>query len=133
MSYWKDSLKIGVEAIDVQHRKLVMAIDDLMDACAKGQGRNKVEETMRFVVDYTKEHFRDEEVLQAKYAYPGMAAHKQLHAQFIQNMAKLDAELRQAGPSIALTANINKTLVNWLIKHISSEDKKLGEYIKSKE
>ena len=129
MTYWKDSLLVGVSQIDSQHKKLVEAIDRLMDACNQGKGRAAIEETLVFTVSYTKEHFSDEEKLQAQYAYPGMAAHKQLHSQFINNISALFQEFKADGPNIALTGKLNKMLVDWLIHHISTEDKKLGEHI----
>lgn len=132
MTYWKDSLLVGVSQIDAQHRQLVKAIDDLMEACMKGAGREAVAKTLSFVAAYTKEHFADEEKLQAQYAYPDINAHKRLHAQFISNVAALESDFKQNGPNVALTGKINKTLIDWLIKHIGSEDKKVGLHIQSK-
>jgi len=129
MTYWRDSLIVGVSKIDEQHRKLVGAIDQLMEACMQGKGRAVIDETLTFTVSYTTVHFRDEEELQAKYAYPGMVAHKMLHAKFIKDISELLRELERDGPSVALTSKISKALVDWLIKHISTEDKKLGEHI----
>jgi hemerythrin len=132
MGYWKDSLLVGVTIIDDEHRKLVAAIDELMDACMKGKGRDTIEKTLMFLSEYTKKHFADEEKLQAEYAYPGMAAHKKMHTQFYANITALINDFNQNGPNVALTGKINKTLVDWLIHHINAEDKKLGLHIQSK-
>ena len=132
MGYWKDSMLIGDAKIDAQHIKLVEAIDELMDACNKGQGRDKIDKTLSFAVNYTKEHFADEERVQAQYAYPEMAEHKRIHAQFLESVSELVDEYNQTGPTIALVGKLNKSLVNWVISHINGEDKKLGEYIKEK-
>ncbi|MCL2002416.1 MAG: hemerythrin family protein [Oscillospiraceae bacterium] len=132
MTYWKDSLLVGVPKIDGQHKKLVGAIDELMAACKKGQGREKIDPTLAFVISYTKEHFTEEERLQAEYAYPGMIAHKRLHAQFLASVSALVKEYEQTGPSIALVGKLNKSLVDWVINHITVEDKKVGEYIQSR-
>jgi hemerythrin len=129
---WKDSLLIGVPQIDNQHRKLVEAIDALLAACSQGHGRDAIEKTLYFVVDYTKKHFSDEEKLQAQYGYPGLAAHTRIHTQFITTVSGLVSDFKQNGPNIALTGKINKTLVDWLINHITIEDKKIGDFIKSK-
>ena len=129
MTYWKDSLLIGVSSIDSQHRKLIGAIDELMEACVKGQGRERIGETLAFVVSYTKEHFADEERVQTAYAYPGMIAHKQLHKQYVSDILNLVKEYEKDGPSVTLVGKLNKSLVDWLIEHISVEDKKIGEHI----
>jgi len=131
MSYWKNSLLIGVPQIDDQHHKLVDAIDELMAACKDRKGRDVIEKTLLFVSSYTKEHLNDEEKLQTKHNYPGLKAHKLLHNQFTTNIAALIKDLEQNGPNVALIGKINKTLVEWLINHINVEDKKLGAYIQS--
>jgi len=129
VTYWKDSYLIGVPEIDNQHIKLVQAIDKFTEACSQGRGRASIEQTLNFVVMYTKDHFRDEESIQAKYSYPGLIAHKRIHAAFIQDVGALVEEFKKVGPNVALTGRINKTLVDWLIKHISTEDKKVGDHI----
>ena len=129
MKYWKDSLLIGVPQIDTQHRKLVDMIDILMQACLQGKGRTEIEGTLSFALRYTLEHFRDEESLQLKYAYPGYKEHKKIHEDFTKDITALAGEFRKLGPSIALTGKLNHSLVDWVINHISTEDKKLGEYI----
>lgn len=132
MTFWKDTLLIGVPKIDDQHRKLITAIDELMEACTKMQGRETIGKTLDFVVSYAKEHFADEEKLQLQYAYPQITAHKNMHALFISDVSALVRDFEQNGPTVALTGKINKTLVDWLIKHISVEDKKIGVHIKNK-
>ena len=132
MTYWKDTLLIGVPEIDDQHKKLVGAIDALMEACAKGQGRVVIGNTLKFVLNYTKEHFAAEEKLQAQYSYPDINAHKRQHTQFIASASALMDDFEENGPNIALVGKINKTLIDWLVNHITAEDKKIGDFIKSK-
>ena len=132
MTYWKDSLLIGVPKIDDQHKKLISAIDGLMDACTKGQERDVIGKTLSFVCDYTKVHFADEEKLMAQYAYPNMAAHKRIHEQFIQTAGTLVDDFNKNGPSPALVGKLNKALVDWLILHINAEDKRVGVFVNSK-
>jgi len=132
MTYWNDSLLTGVTLIDNEHRKLVAAIDRLMDACNQGKGMAEIAQVLSFAVTYAKEHIRDEENLQEKYAYPGLNAHKRSHTQFIMSTDALVKEFEEKGLNIALIGKLNKTLVNWLTDHISKEDKKMGEYIQKK-
>ena len=129
-TYWKDTMLVGVPQIDSQHRKLVEAIDRLMNACMQGKGRSVLDETLGYVVEYTKEHFRDEEKLQAQYSYPGMGEHKQVHSRFIASITAIEKELAETGPNIALIGQLHKALVDWLINHITTEDKKVGEHIR---
>ena len=132
MALWNDSMLIGVSKIDDQHKKLIAAIDELLQVCAKGEGKSVIAKTLNFVLDYTKEHFADEEALQAQHAYPDMVAHKKLHELFIASVASIKTQFEQKGADAGLIAKINKTLVDWLVKHINTEDKKIGKHINSK-
>jgi len=132
MNYWKDSLLIGVNEIDDQHKKLIGAIGDLLNACSAGKGSAEIGKTLDFVISYTKEHFVSEERLQVKYAYPDIENHKKMHAGFIKSVTELKEEFKQKGPAPELTGKVNKILMDWLISHIKAEDMKIGKHIKSK-
>ena len=131
MTLWKDTLLIGIPQIDDQHKKLISTIDDIIDACKRGEWRANIGKTLDFLISYTKEHFKDEEKVQEQHNYPGLAAHKQLHEDFIAEVATFKKEFEESGSNIVLVAKINKTLVDWLVKHITAEDKKIGEHVKS--
>lgn len=133
MTFWDDKLLLGVEKIDAQHRKLVQAVDDLVDACAYGRGDMKISQILHFIFDYTKEHFQDEELLQLQYGYPQLKEHKQMHEAFVKEVALVISDFDKTGPTFDLTMQISKMLINWLSNHISVEDKKIGEYITSRQ
>jgi hemerythrin len=130
---WTENLAVGVDMIDNQHKALIQAINDLFDACSDGKGRKKISETMDFLQNYVGTHFGDEEKLQQKYGYPDYNNHRKLHAEFVSSFLVYKNQLETEGPSIALVAKFNSFVSNWLIYHISREDKKIGEFIKSKE
>jgi hemerythrin len=84
-----------------------------------------------FLDDYTKQHFRDEEAYMEKIRYPEIDAQKKAHASFIENLAKLKQDYNESGGNIMLIVNANKMIINWLTKHISNMDVKIGEYAKT--
>jgi len=129
MINWNDSLLVGIPQVDKQHKELVDAINKLTDACTQGKGRPEIERTLNFVVSYTQAHFKDEEIIQQKLGYPGATAHKWIHTQFIMTVGALVQEFNQNGPTIALIGKLNKSLVDWVVNHIKTEDKKIGEYM----
>ena len=86
-------LETGNTLIDTEHRQLFDAINGLLEACSKGQGRKEVERTGRFLMDYTAKHFGDEERLQQRYKYPDCQQHKQYHETFKRVVAELVKEL----------------------------------------
>lgn len=129
---WSENLSVGVELIDSEHKTLINAINDLFDACGKGLGRKKVSETLAFLQNYVVTHFSDEEKLQKECGYPDYINHKKLHTEFIANVDKYSKRLETEGTSIALVADFNGFVSNWLIYHISREDKKIGQFINQK-
>ena len=127
---WSDNLATGNKLIDDQHKQLVIATNNLMDACKSGQGQAHLDSTMRFLIDYTRKHFGDEEKLQQQYHYPDYPNHKKLHDTFKSSMEELAKKLKSEGPTATLTIKISSSVGEWLIHHILNEDKKIAAYIK---
>lgn len=126
-----DNLKTGNTLIDQEHQQLFDAINALLDACAQGNGRTQIAKTGQFLVSYTTKHFGDEEKLQQQSKFPNYPNHKRYHETFKAQVADLVGRLNSQGPSVALVAEVNTVLANWLIQHIKQEDKKLAEHIRS--
>jgi hemerythrin len=84
-----------------------------------------------FLDEYTKKHFHDEEKYMLSIHYPEYDTQKKLHTDFIAELAKLKTDYRESGGNIAVIINANQMVVNWLIGHISSQDKKIGQYVKT--
>ena len=132
MSYaWSKYLETGNAAIDQQHKELINAVNSLLDACAKGQGREKIVSTLKFLQDYTVKHFGDEEALQLKYKYPGYSTHKVYHEEFKKTIQQIVQEYQSTGATITLVAKVNNKVASWLINHIKREDAKVAAHIKS--
>lgn len=126
---WDSSLETGNAMIDSQHRELLEKINNLLDACVEGRGRNEAIRTVEFLSDYTKKHFGDEEKLQKQYGYPDREKHKQYHEYFKRTVAEIAEQLEREGASIALIGKINSNVGNWLVSHIKREDTKVARHI----
>lgn len=132
MAYsWTNDLEIGNVQIDNEHKKLISAINDLMQACSKGKGRDELKKTVDFLLSYTRTHFSNEEVLQRSYKYPDYNNHRKYHQEFINSIVEIDKKLAKDGPTIALVGEVNSRLGNWFIKHIKTEDVKVSAHIKN--
>lgn len=58
------------------------------------RGREEIERTLSFLIDYSVRHFRDEEELQKKYNFPHFARHRQEHIIFKKQVLRLAGRLR---------------------------------------
>lgn len=122
-------LETGNMLIDSEHRQLFQAVNDMMDACSGGKGREKIETTVRFLVSYVDKHFGDEEKLQIQTSYPNYQPHKMFHEKYKSEIRRA-SEILINDASIASVGQVNQ-LIGQLITHIRTEDKKLAAHIKA--
>ena len=119
----------GNNLIDSEHRQLFAAVNDLMDACSRGEGRAKIENTVRFLTDYVAKHFQDEEDLQVRSKYPAYPTHKVFHDGYRRQLSDTARELLQQGPTVKALGDLNR-VVGVLVSHIRTEDKRLAKHVK---
>ena len=129
---WNDSLSVGVELIDDQHKMLIQRINDLSKAIASGQGPSEFLKTLGFMMDYTVFHFSTEEKHMVELDYPDKNGHIQQHEEFKGMIQNLDSDFREEGATQGISNSINTFLIDWLINHIKIVDSKFGEFLKEK-
>ena len=128
---WTPALSVGVDNIDSQHKIWFEKADQLFEAGKTGKSKEVIAQMFDFLDDYTKQHFNDEEAYMTKIKYPDIEEQKTLHRNFIKELAKLKADYQESGGNITLIINANQMIVDWLTKHISTMDKKIGTYAKT--
>ncbi len=128
---WTQNLSVGVTMIDDQHKMWFEKADKLYEAGRNHQAKEYIGELLKFLEDYTKKHFADEEKYMVSLNYPGLSAQKQAHADFIRQLAKLRSDYDASGGNILVILNTNQLVLNWLTQHISNMDKQIGQFAKS--
>ncbi|HBH96055.1 MAG TPA: cation-binding protein [Ruminococcaceae bacterium] len=121
-------LETGNIFIDDEHRQLLKAVNDLLDACDKGEGRDSVQKTLFFLTNYVKNHFANEERLQQKSSYPNYTSHKAFHDKYRQDLEGMAAKLNPQNISVGDLTALNHQ-IGILVSHIRTEDKKLGQFL----
>ena len=127
---WSEEFELGCPQIDAQHKRLFELVNNLVKACTEGYDRSILNETLDFLVNYTVEHFKDEEEFQLRYNYPGFERHKQLHEDFKVIVGEKVQEFKESGSTTDLSSSVNKVVVHWLINHIQREDKEIGNHVR---
>ncbi|MDR3000138.1 MAG: bacteriohemerythrin [Fibromonadaceae bacterium] len=128
---WLDSLSVGNETIDEQHKELIKKMNDFMDACKSNKAIHELETSLNFLVDYTAKHFTAEEAIQLKHAYPGRVEHKKIHEGFKTKVKEIVDKFKKEGPTSAMVSTFNFEVGNWVMDHIAKEDKKVGDFFRS--
>ncbi len=125
---WTKEYSIGIKEIDNQHEGLVIIINELFNLMSEGKARNKLKDIFDHLTDYTKKHFKTEEILMVKYAYPNFDQHKQEHTKFIEKLFDLKKEFESNKLTISL--EVLNFLKDWLLNHILISDKKYVSVVK---
>jgi len=128
---WTEKMAVGHPIIDQQHQELFRRFDELMEACRQARGKERIEALLGFLDSYVATHFREEERLMDRHAYPGAEAHKGEHRYFTDRLDALKANLREEGIATGLVISTNQTLLNWIIQHIKNIDVQFGAYLKA--
>ncbi len=129
---WTEDLATGVKEIDNQHKELFQRINNLLDACNHGKGKEEVKKVISFLEDYVITHFSEEEKYMGKYDYPDFMSHKKQHLEFMENFFRIKTQFEAEGPGVHIVVITNNLIVDWLRNHIRKTDRALGSFLKTK-
>lgn len=124
---WKDEYSVGIESIDMQHRKLLSLINSLQTAVYFSTGEEFEHQALDELVDYTKTHFSYEEGLMEQNDYPDFEPHKAQHQQMIAKVEEVLAGYEQDKDTAM--RNAANFLKDWLINHINGTDKQYSAFL----
>ncbi len=127
MFTWTDEYELGIPAIDKQHRKWLVLLDGLYTAMREGRASAVIGKVIDEVVSYTKEHFSFEEMLMRSHSYPEYTEHKQLHDEFVKQVAEI-RERHESGQMLP-AVQVANTMKQWLVDHIQTKDRLYVPYI----
>ncbi len=130
---WKDSYKLGVEAVDRQHEELFKRLHKFLQVVRgdadKATRQEEIEKTLTFMGEYVVTHFDSEEAIQKKYNYPKRKEHHQIHEEFKTEVGEFAEEFSKNPNDDDLLQEFSGRLLTWLISHVTGEDQKLADYI----
>jgi hemerythrin len=127
---WQDSLSVGIELIDSQHKQWIEHFNNAAQAVTFRQNQSQISKTLGFLMDYTVVHFTTEEKHMAQNNYPGLQEHKAMHDRLRSTLAGLVKDFEDEGVSPKLFEAIDTFLGNWLIQHIQEVDMKFGVFVR---
>jgi hemerythrin-like metal-binding protein len=117
---WDDNYKIGVKAIDKQHKHFIGLINTVYE-CLESNNTKKLPDVIKDLTDYAQHHFTTEEEYFDKFHYADAEVHKTAHREL---MAKVNAfAIRHDDPK-ALGFDLLYFLEKWLLVHFRGMDKK---------
>lgn len=124
---WSNEYSVDVQSIDKQHMKLFVMLNALHDAMKSGTGSKLAPEILKSLVQYTREHFSNEESLMIRAHYPAFASHKAEHDKLTGEVVKMVRDF-EAGKTV-LSMDLLEFLRQWLQAHIAACDKKYTAHL----
>jgi hemerythrin len=126
---WTPRIAVGIPQIDDEHKELFQRINRLLDAMQASQAKPVVAPLLGFLKAYVDVHFGGERALMHAHRYPEAPEHVAQHAFFTTELSRLAAEYDQQGVTSSLTIRLNKLLCDWLRDHISTTDRRFGQFL----
>lgn len=80
---------------------------------------------LRELLEYTKEHFKDEEEYMQSISFPRLEAHRAIHQDIIRDMVSAVTRVQNLND---LKDEIAKIAKNWLLVHIIKEDMQIEKF-----
>ncbi len=125
MIEWRDTMEIGVSAIDAEHRHLI-EFANLVARLPKGRSQRLA--TMNLLSDLRelfRQHFEQEEDLMFRVEYPKVDKHLLMHCTM---MTQFDMCLQNSEHDSSVLDTL-ALVTDWIVNHIKTEDTSLASFI----
>jgi len=113
------------DVIDLQHKKLYMITNELIEKHESGSG--DCYEFIKDLVDYASRHFHAEQLLMMKSQYPDMKWHLEEHEYFTNKIAGFIEDYKNNKENLGW--DVLSFLREWIFFHTTGLDLKLGEHL----
>jgi len=127
---WDNKYSVGINEIDIQHKKLFTLVNDLNEAMRVGKGKDVLSKILSGLIDYTKTHFATEERLMKIHSYNDSVKHKVEHDKLTRQVLDFQKSFNEG--KLAMSLEIMNFLKKWLEEHIFKSDKVFGKFLGEK-
>jgi len=127
---WNPTLSTRIDAVDREHRELLDLANRLQATIDDGRSAREISDLLSELATRERRHFAREEQLMQEQQFPGYADHKNAHDDLAAKLANVQERFRAEEPIGSMT--LLAFLHDWLVTHIHSHDRALGEYLTQK-
>jgi len=128
---WSEKYSVGNELIDEQHKKWIEIYNtahEKMMSSDETLFRSIGVDALTEMKAYAEYHFSSEENFMESIGFDQLESHKRLHNVFRNRIEKIILDIHKGNH--VLNSEIIKTVENWLVNHILTEDQKIKTLIK---
>jgi len=120
---WKDEYKVGIDAIDNEHRELIETINRLHEELDSPDRKRTVPGFFRRLLVEIKAHFAHEEEFMREHHYAGLSAHKEDHDLLLDELRDIMEAFER---SLEIdSVDLSMRLDAWFFRHFHHYDTQL--------
>lgn len=122
---WNESLSVGIEMFDNEHKMLINLINDFNSSTESNS--EKITILLYKLMEYAKTHFKTEEEYMERSKYPQLIEHKNQHLEFVLSVDKLTYDFYEG--KFFISYKLKNLLQKWLVNHIQKHDKMYAAHL----
>lgn len=127
---WDDSLVLGIDEIDNQHRSIFEHSEKLSEAAQQGTQQELVEELTTFLFEYAQMHFATEDRIMLEYKYPKIELQRSEHGEFTRDAKEFKNRIEKDGATREIAIEVSGKLIRWIYNHIRTHDREMVAYVR---
>lgn len=124
---WTEDLSVGNQELDKEHQRWIEILNEFYDGLKAGKSKEKLEELVIKMLDYTKYHFSNEEDFMKSVNYPNLIEHQKTHAEYVEKITEFYEKLKSG--KLILSLEVTNFLKSWLVNHIKGVDQQYADYV----
>lgn len=128
---WTKDISVNEGTIDLQHQKLLLQVNKLIEATLNKVDETVLAEAVKFLETYIREHFQYEEQYMKSINFPEIAEHIELHKNFIDHYVLFKDRIADEN-KLGVLLEMETYMGNWWLTHIGKEDKKYALFLGNK-
>jgi hemerythrin len=134
MLVWSEHFETKIELVDTQHQRLCALLNKLCDCFSDGKTPSEevVAKTLQELLDYSHQHFTDEEEMMKTYNMDPhyMALHHMEHNSFIYDLSRLQLHINVDEDEVQTAERLVRFITSWLVYHILGVDQSMAAQIR---
>jgi len=127
---WTEDFSVGVRVLNAQHKKIIGMIDSLIPSEESPVNPEVLSETLTAVIQYAREHFKEEELLMKEHGYPELDIQRSQHKQFL--LKAVDFCMAERLQVAGVPERLQTYLTEWWNLHILEEDMKYKPFFQQR-
>lgn len=125
---WNKKFESGLDWQDRQHMELLKRVNAFLDAMDSGACGEEPGRLLKFLEEYSVIHFDAEEQGMKRHKFPGVGAHIEEHAVFMDDISRLKSALKVSATT-ASVADFQRRISEWFARHIGGTDKEFARFL----